>query len=252
MSDTTLLNIPIRNITRDELLEGLKSGGVLITPNVDHMVKLQRDESFYKCYCEAEWIVCDSRILWLCSKLLRQPLPEAIPGSSFFTDYYMYNASDPDCRIFLLGAMPGVGEQAARNINARVGREMVVGTYSPPFGFEKSQEECDRIVGIINASGATTVLVGLGAPKQEKWIIAHRHRMPGVKLWMALGATIDFEAGQVKRAPVWVRRMCMEWFYRFLMEPRRMFRRYFIDGPSFFLHFGAQLTGLYRNPWQRL
>lgn len=81
--------------------------------------------------------------------------------------------------------------------------------------------------------------------------MAHRDMMPGVKLWMALGATIDFEAGNIKRAPRWVQKICMEWFYRFLKEPHRMFRRYFIDDVRFFGHFAMQLAGRYRNPFNQ-
>lgn len=243
------LNIPVRNITADELLEQYHEG-VLVTPNLDHMVKLQTDPDFYAAYRDAEWVVCDSRILRLCSHLLPHALPEAIPGSSFFPRFYQYHAADPDCRIFLLGAAPGVGEKAMGMINESVGRQLVVGAYSPPYGFEKEAAETDRIVDIINASGATVVLVGLGAPKQEKWIHRYRSLMPGVKQWMALGATIDFEAGNIQRAPQWIQKICMEWFYRFLKEPRRMFRRYFIDDPVFFYYFLLQLTGLYKNPFK--
>ena len=187
----------------------------------------------------------------MCSRALRDPIPEAIPGSSFFGHYYMHHADDPDCRIFLLGARPGVADEAMRRINARVGRGIVVGAHSPSFGFEKNSGECREIADIINASGANVVLVGVGAPKQEKWIMAHRDMMPGVKLWMALGATIDFEAGNIKRAPRWVQKICMEWFYRFLKEPRRMFRRYFIDDVRFFGHFAMQLARRYRNPFNQ-
>lgn len=245
---TTILNIPVLAVTRQELLDSLDEG-MLFTPNLDHLVKLQRDRLFYDAYRRAEWIVCDSRILRVCSRLLPSPIPEAIPGSSFFTDYYLHHASDPDCRIFLLGAREGVAAEAARRINARVGREIVVGTYSPPFGFEKSPAEIDRIIAEVNGSGATVCLVGLGAPKQELFITAHRDRMPGIRLWMALGATIDFEAGNIRRAPRWVQKICMEWFYRFLCEPKRMFRRYFVDDVSFFVHFSRQLLGRYKNPF---
>lgn len=245
---TTILNIPVLAVTRQELLDSLDEG-MLFTPNLDHLVKLQRDRRFYDAYRRAEWIVCDSRILRVCSRLLPSPIPEAIPGSSFFTDYYLHHASDPDCRIFLLGAREGVAAEAARRINARVGREIVVGTYSPPFGFEKSPAEIDRIIAEVNGSGATVCLVGLGAPKQELFITAHRDRMPGIRLWMALGATIDFEAGNIRRAPRWVQKICMEWFYRFLCEPKRMFRRYFVDDVSFFVHFSRQLLGRYKNPF---
>lgn len=251
MTDTIdILNIPVRAVTQAELLNRLDSG-VLVTPNLDHLVKLQTDEEFYRVCREAEWVVCDSRILQMASRLLARPIPEAIPGSSFFTAYYMHHADDPDCRIFLLGAREGVADRARARINASVGREIVVGAHSPSFGFEKNAAECDAIADIINASGANVVLVGVGAPKQEKWIMAHRHMMPGVKLWMALGATIDFEAGNVKRAPRWVQRVCMEWFYRFLKEPKRMFRRYFIDDIKFFYYFARQLAGRYKDPFQK-
>lgn len=248
MRNTEVLNIPVRRITLDALLDSLESG-VLVTPNLDHLVKLQTDAEFYEAYMRSEWIVCDSRILQLCSRLLRQPIPEAIPGSSFFTHYYLHHASDPDCRIFLLGARPGVAAEAMKRINRRVGRDIVVGAHSPSFGFDKNEEECRQISRIINESGANVVLVGVGAPKQEKWIDKHRAEMPGVKLWMALGATIDFEAGNISRAPRWVQKLCMEWFYRFVKEPRRMFRRYFVDDVKFFVYFARQLAGRYSNPF---
>ncbi|MCM1522264.1 MAG: WecB/TagA/CpsF family glycosyltransferase [Muribaculaceae bacterium] len=248
MESTDVLNIPVRRISLHDLLDTLDEG-VLVTPNLDHLVKLQSDRGFYDAYMDAEWIVCDSRILQLCSRMLRNPIPEAIPGSSFFTHFYLHHAADPDCRIFLLGARPGVADEAMRRINDRVGRPIVVGAHSPSFGFEKNPEENREITEIINRSGATVVLVGVGAPKQEKWIAAHRSEMPGVRLWMALGATIDFEAGNIARAPRWVQKICMEWFYRFLKEPRRMFRRYFVDDIRFFYHFARQLAGKYRNPF---
>jgi len=131
-----------------------------------------------------------------------------------------------------------------------VGREIVVGAMSPSYGFENKPEENELIYRTINASGANVVLVGVGAPKQEKWIFRHKSRMPGVDIWMALGATVDFEAGNVKRAPKWMQMLAMEWFYRFLMEPKRMFRRYFVDDVKFFLYFGRQLLGIYRNPFK--
>lgn len=243
-----ILNIDVKDITRHQLLEQLHEG-VLVTPNLDHLVKLQKDKEFHDCYCEAEWIVCDSRILQMCSKLLPKSFPEAIPGSSFFPAFCNYHQNDPDCRIFLLGAREGVASKAMENINRKMGREMVVGAYSPSFGFESNTRENEEIRDMINRSGATVVLVGVGAPKQEKWIRAHRGEMPGVKIWMALGATIDFEAGNVSRAPQWTQKLGMEWLYRFMCEPKRLFKRYFVDDPAFFWYFMRQLCGTYRNPF---
>lgn len=251
MDRISILNAEILNLTSKELLAQMKKG-VLVTPNVDQLVKLQRDKDFYDLVKKAEWVVCDSKILLLCSKLLRKSLKEAIPGSGFFPQFYMLHKDDEDCRIFLLGAMDGVADKAMENINRKVGRNMVVGAYSPSYGFEKKQEENKDIYKMINESGANVVLVGVGCPKQEKWIFAHKDKMPCVDIWMALGATIDFEAGNVKRAPIIFQKLAMEWFYRFLMEPRRMFRRYFVDDVQFFWYFGKQLLGLYKDPFQEV
>ena len=250
MDKIRILNIGVLNITRQQLLENLHEG-VLITPNLDHLIKLQKDKDFYDCYKKAEWVVCDSNILRLFSKLLKTPFVEAIPGSSFFTSYYMYHKDDADCKIFLLGAKEGVAAKAMEQINAKVGRQIVVGAYSPSFGFEKNEEECKEIVNIINKSGANVVLVGVGAPKQEKWIMKWKHLMPGVKVWMALGATIDFEAGNVKRAPKIYQKLAMEWLYRFTREPKRLFLRYFVDDMKFFWYFGKQLLGVYKDPFAK-
>lgn len=248
MNTVKLLNINILSITQQNLLEKLNNG-VLVTPNVDHLIKLQRDKDFYEVYQQAEWVVCDSKILYLLSKLLKHPLPEAIPGSSFFTAFYEYHKDSPNCRIFLLGAKEGVAVKAMERINEKVGRKMVVGAHSPSFGFEKDEKECEELVRIVNASGANVLLVGVGAPKQEKWIMKYRNRMPGVDIFMALGATIDFEAGTLKRAPVFWQKMGMEWLYRCMKEPKRLFKRYFVDDMQFFYYFTQQLLGIYKNPF---
>lgn len=248
MRKITILNVKIQNITSSELLESIRTG-VIITPNIDQLVKLQKDYEFYKLVENADWVVCDSKILYLLSKLLKHSLKEVIPGSSFFPKFYMYHKDDMDCRIFLLGAMEGVAVKAMENINQKVGRKIVVGAYSPSYGFEKEQNESEEIYKMINESGANVVLVGVGCPKQEKWIFTHKDKMPEVDIWMALGATIDFEAGNIKRAPKLVQILAMEWFYRFLKEPKRLFRRYFIDDIQFFYYFAKQLLGLYKDPF---
>ena len=243
-----ILNVEIDKISQEELLAQLKRG-VLVTPNVDQIVKMQKDRKYYDIVRRAEWCVCDSKILYLCSRLLGRSLPEAIPGSSFFPAFCDYHKNDQNCKIFLLGAMEGVAKKAMKRINSRIGRPIVVGAYSPSYGFEKKQNENEEIYRMVNSSSANVVLVGVGCPKQEKWIDKHKAMMPGVDIWMALGATIDFEAGNIKRAPLIWRKLYMEWFYRFLQEPRRMYKRYFVDDPIFFWYFFKQLLGLYKNPF---
>lgn len=263
MEKTRVLNIDALCITEKELLEGLdrnlsgKGGnGILITPNLDHLIKLQKDEDFYHCYQEAEWVVCDSKILWLCSKVLKKPFPEPIPGSSFFTHFYQYhvqkckNAGGQHARIFLLGSpKQETAELAMNRINEKCGCKMVVGAHSPSFGFEKNEEENREIVRIIRESGANVVLVGVGAPKQEKWIMRWKDEMPDVKVWMALGATIEFEAGTVQRAPKFFQMLALEWLYRMWCEPKRMFKRYICDDLVFFWYLLKQVLGVYKNPF---
>lgn len=248
METVRILNVDLLSLTKSELLQKLNKG-VFITPNVDQLVKLQYDKEFYNICRQAEWVVCDSKILYLLSKLLKRSLPEAIPGSSFFTEYYLYHKDDPNCKIFLLGAMDGVAQKAMKRINEKVGRQIIVGAYSPSYGFERKDEENLSIYKMINESGANVVLVGVGCPKQEKWIHTHKTKMPYVNLWMALGATIDFEAGNIKRAPKIYQKLALEWLYRFLMEPKRMFKRYFVDDMQFFYYFSKQLLGIYKNPF---
>lgn len=250
MSRIKLLNVEIDNITQKGLLENLKQG-VLVTPNVDQIVKMQSDFEYYDIVRRAEWCVCDSKILYLCAKIAGSPLPEAIPGSSFFPAFYDYHKNDEDCKIFLLGAMDGVADKAKDVINKKVGREIVVGAYSPSYGFEKKQDENNAIYKMINDSEATVVLVGVGCPKQEKWIDAHKDQMPNVKIWMALGATIDFEAGNVKRAPMIFQRLALEWLFRFFCDPKRLWKRYFVDDPKFFWLFTKQLMGIYKDPFSK-
>jgi exopolysaccharide biosynthesis WecB/TagA/CpsF family protein len=113
--------------------------------------------------------------------------------------------------------------------------------------FVTDEKEIEEVIGIINDSGATAVIVGLGAPKQEIWIQKYKHRMPKVRVFMGVGATIDYEAGAVRRAPPWMTRNGLEWLYRLTTEPKRYWRRYWRDMEYFWLLIKDGL-GLYRDP----
>jgi len=233
MKKIKILNTSILSISLKELLNSLKSG-VLFTPNVDHLMRLQKDQEFLGIYEKAEWVVCDSKIVNLAAKYLGEGFKEVIPGSSFLPAYYNFHKDNGNIKIFLLGAEEGVALKAMKNINSKIGRDIVVGAYSPPFGFEKDVEECQQIINIIRASKANVLVVGLGSPKQEKWIDKYKIQLSNVDLFMALGATIDFEAGNIKRAPKLFQATHMEWLYRLMMEPKRLWRRYLIDDLPFF------------------
>jgi len=244
-----ILNIDIHNLTKKELLENL-SEGVLITPNVDHLVKLQKDKKFYEVYQKADLVICDSKIVALALKFLGTPIKETIPGSSFFTSFYTYHKDNDNVKIFLLGAAEGVAEKAMQRINEHIGRKIIVHAHSPSFGFEKNEEECNEIIEKINATDATVLLVGVGAPKQEKWIYKYKDKFTHVKLFMPLGATIDFEAGNIKRAPKIFQKFALEWFYRMCIDPKRLVKRYLIEDLPFFYYLLKQKLGLYKNPFE--
>lgn len=243
-----ILNIKVDSIYKQDMLEKFTEG-VLITPNVDHLMKLQKDKEFYNLYQNAEYITVDSQIVKHALKFLGTPVKEVITGSDFFPSFYNYHKNNENIKIFLLGAASGVARKAMEVINEKIGRQVIVGEHSPSFGFEKNEEECNKIIDIINATPANVLVVGVGAPKQEKWIFKYKDLLPKIKIHLAIGATIDFEAGNVKRAPKIFQKLALEWFYRLMMEPRRLWRRYIIEDFPFFFLILKQKLNLYKNPF---
>ena len=244
MDKVNLLNVRIDNLSKAELLECLDptQGGVVFTPNVDHLMKLQKDRVFSEIYQSADYIVCDSQILVYASRFLGTPIQEKIPGSDLFPAFYEHYKDEARVTIFLLGGPPQSAETARQRINEKVNRKMVVGSYCPPFGFENNVQECENIIDLINQSGATVLAVGVGAPKQEKWILKYKEQFKSVKVFLAIGAAINFEAGILKRAPNWMRDAGLEWLYRLYCEPKRLWKRYLIEASPF----------LWLILWQRL
>lgn len=248
MNKVKLLNISIDNISQAEFFEKCKSG-IVFTPNVDHLMKLQNDPEFVNTYKDATYKLCDSKILFFISRFLGTPIKEKISGSDLFPAFYQYHKNNEDIKIFLLGAREGVALKAQEKINEQVGRTMIVGAHSPSFGFEKNEEECAKIIELINQSGATVLAVGVGAPKQENFISKYKDQFTNIKIFLAIGATIDFEAGNIKRAPKWISEIGMEWLYRLLAEPKRLWKRYLVHGPSFFWLILKQKLNFYVDPF---
>ncbi|MEA5417718.1 WecB/TagA/CpsF family glycosyltransferase [Spirulina sp. CCNP1310] len=246
MSKINILNITIDNLSLAQLLDDIKQGGFVVTPNADHLIQLQNDPEFFHVYRNADYVICDSQILIYISWFFGKKIREKISGSDFFPAFYWHYRNDPDIRIFLLGAGPGVALQAQKNINEKVGREMVVATYSPSYGFEKNEAECHEIIDMINATNANVLAVGLGAPKQEKWIYKYRSYLKEIKIFLAIGATIDFEAGVVPRAPRQLSETGLEWVYRLAREPRRLWRRYLLGIIPMLSLILRQKLGIYR------
>lgn len=213
------------NKINDMIKQGEKQ--YVVTPNVDHIVRIEKDSEFKRIYNDADLILADGKPLIWVSKLKGTPIKEKVSGSDLFPRVCEL-AAKHGYNMFLLGAAKGVAEIAAQNLRNRYSALSIVGTYSPPLGFENDDKEINNIIKIINENNVDILCLGLGTPKQERFIYKYKDRM-NVKISLAIGASIDFEAGVQKRAPVWMRNVGMEWFYRLSKDPKRMFKRYLID-----------------------
>lgn len=243
-----LLNVEVDDVTMDELVGSFREG-LLLTLHADMIMKLQRDREFYELLPRFDLVTCDSQILYAAARLLGTPLSQRVSGSDFFPRFCARHRADPDMTVFLCGGRPGVAERARASVNARAGRELVVGTDSPPFDFDTRPGEIDRMIAAVNASRATVLLVGLGAGRQEKFVVKHRDRFSHVKLFLPLGGTIDYEAGTLARPAPWVTNAGVEWLYRLVREPRERWRRYLVHQPPVLYLLALQRLGLYRDPF---
>jgi N-acetylglucosaminyldiphosphoundecaprenol N-acetyl-beta-D-mannosaminyltransferase len=204
----------------------VREGGwhLVATVNVDHMVLAARDAEFYHILRNADLVLADGMpIVWL-SCLLRTPLPERVTGSDL-TIELCRRSRDLGLRLFFLGAEPGVAEAAKDRAEVLYPGVKIVGTSSPSRQEVEDQVASRRIVEVVNGSGANVLLVAFGAPRQERWLWRHRsHLQTAVNI--GVGASIDFLAGRVKRAPRWMQDAGLEWLYRLTREPRRLGKRY--------------------------
>jgi N-acetylglucosaminyldiphosphoundecaprenol N-acetyl-beta-D-mannosaminyltransferase len=243
-----LLNVDVDDVSMNELVETFRQG-VMLTLHVDMIMKLQKDNDFYRLLPKFDVITCDSQILTLAARLLGTPFKERISGSDYFPRFYLRYKDDPSVRVFICGGAPGVAEIARQKVNTKVGREMVVGTNSPAMDYERRPDEVDALLGQINASRATVLVIGLGGGRQEKFVFKYRDRLPGIRLFLPLGGTIDYEAESLRRPPPWITNAGLEWLYRLLREPRQRWHRYIVHQPPFLYLIARQWLGRYRNPF---
>lgn len=227
------LNTHVDNLTMSEAIEEAdrliceRNHSYIVTPNMDHIVLLENDELFREIYDNADLVLTDGKpLLWI-AKMQGTPIKEKISGSDFFPEMCKL-AARKGYKIFILGAAEGVADKAAENLRKKYADLQIVGTYSPPFGFEKDKETIKIIIEKINKSKADILAVALGTPKGEKLIYEIRERI-GVSLSISIGATIDFEAGNIKRAPKWMSNAGLEWLFRITQDPKRLIKRYWND-----------------------
>jgi N-acetylglucosaminyldiphosphoundecaprenol N-acetyl-beta-D-mannosaminyltransferase len=205
-------------------------GGAVFTPNVDHVVQVEKNLAFREAYRSVSLSLVDGQPLIWASRLLGAPLPEKISGSDLIPPL-MRRAAARGFRVYLLGGPPGVGAQAAEKIREQF-EVNIVGIDAPHVAPDGRAVEEAGVLERITAARPHLVLVAFGAPKQELFIDGVTARIrPAVAI--GIGAGLDFVAGRVRRAPRWVSQSGFEWLFRLAQEPRRLARRYLIDDPKF-------------------
>ncbi len=200
----------------------------VVTPNVSLTMLHQDSANFRHVIHHADLTIVDGAPLVRASKWLGKDLPERVAGSDLVFNLFEAAIEEMPLRVFLLGAAPGVANRAAEVVEERWPAVNVVGTLSPDFGFEKDAEQNAEILKEVNAAEPDVLVIGLGAPKQETWAYRHREQI-GAAVTLCVGGTIDFIAGEQKRAPTWMRKSGVEWIWRMATNPKRLLGRYVRD-----------------------
>lgn len=238
MEQVNICGVAIHNFTMHEALAGIerfilaRQPVSVVTPNVDHIVKLQSDASFCGIYARSALVLADGVPLLWAAKFLGTPLREKISGSDLFPKLCEV-AAQKGWRVFFLGGRPGAAAKSAVVLKNRYPKLIVSGTYSPDFGFEKDPIYNDKIIQMIQHAKPDILFIGLGTPKQENWADKYKD-ICKVPVSIGIGAGFEFVAGMVKRAPAWMQKTGLEWFWRLLMEPGRLWKRYLVDDMQFF------------------
>ncbi len=236
-SKVNILGVQVSSITNQHLLESFterikqkQKTQVCITP-VNSVLAAIKDPHVLSIYNASEYVLCDSTPLKWAAGFLKTPIVERITGLDLLPNVVKLCAQK-DFTIFLLGASPGVGDKLKETIASLYPNCKVVGVYVPPFMKVFSEQENIKMIDAINAVSPDVLLVSLTAPKQDIWIAENMHRV-NASIQIGIGGAFEVMAGLAKRAPKWMHAAGLEWFYRFIQEPKRLFRRYFIEAPLF-------------------
>lgn len=230
-----VLGIPVDAITPAETVRRIsawaqrRESRYVCISNVHSIVTGTQDPAFCQVLSRADLVTPDGApVAWMLRRQ-GQAGQRRVNGPDLMWDYFAH-ASEVGDSVFLLGSDPDTLARLLAAIERQFPSLRVAGAVSPPFR-ELTAEEDEALVQQINASGAGTVWVSLGCPKQESWMAAHRDRIRAVQI--GVGAAFGFHAGTVKRAPRWMRENGMEWVHRLCSEPRRLWKRYLTTNCSF-------------------
>lgn len=201
----------------------------LSTPNLNFLIQAQKDKGFRESVINSDLSIADGMPLIWIARMLKIPMPERVTGSGLMERLYAERITPPIC-VYFFGGEQGVGEAAWQAINQKNAGLQAVGSYCPGFGSVEEMSS-DAIISEINRHDIDFLIVALGAKKGQAWIEHNRHRL-NAPVISHLGAVVNFFAGTVKRAPVWMQRFGFEWLWRIMQEPL-LWKRYFFDGLQF-------------------
>ncbi len=238
IGSVTILGVAYDNVTRAEAIDALERyvaegrPRMVCTPNAEHVMLARRDAEFRAILRRADLVVSDGMGVTYASRVLGTPLRQNVSGRLLVGELAARWAL-LGRRVFFVGGRSGTdADRAAQRLMARCPGLVVCGSYTPPFADRFDAAESSRIVGAVNAARPDVLLVCLGAPKQEKWIAANLDRL-AVPVSIGVGAALDYLAGTLREPPRWVSRVGLEWLWRLAQEPRRLWRRYLVDGLRF-------------------
>lgn len=235
------MNTSIDNLTTQEALSCIdsmiaeKKKGYIVTPNVDHIVMLEQSEAFQKAYSNASLVLVDGTPLMWAAKYYKEPFKEKICGPDF-TSEVLSHAERSDQSVFFLGGLGETSELAFKNAKKKWPNLKIVGYCSPAMGFLDDKSLVDECLWSVNAANPNILILGLGSPKQEFFALEFLDQLD-VNVILCVGAAIDFIAGTASRAPIIMRKVGLEWLYRLIKEPKRLWRRYRRDFGFFRLVF---------------
>jgi N-acetylglucosaminyldiphosphoundecaprenol N-acetyl-beta-D-mannosaminyltransferase len=206
-------------------------GGVVVTANLDHVRRLQQPGPFRDAYATADVVTVDGApVVWAC-RVQGTPVRGRVAGSDLMRSLPAA-AATAGRSVYLLGGDPGTAVAAAERLRATSPSLRVAGTECPPFGFEKDAAYMAALRARLGEAAPDLVFVALGSPKQELVIAALRDALPRA-WWLGVGISFSFLTGDVQRAPRWLQKLGLEWLHRLCQEPRRLARRYLVDGLPF-------------------
>lgn len=244
LSKVYVADVAFHNVTMEEavariiqMAQKTEKPRQVCTGNLDHLVTLKQDAEFQAVYRNSDLTLADGKPVVLLSRLAataaRPALKERVTGSDLFWE--LARASEvTGVRLFFLGGAPCAANLAKDAVLRRYPGAQICGTYCPPFETFATAEEQNHIREKVHAAHPDILLVGFGAPKQEKWIAANKD-MLGVPVAIGVGGSFEMAGGVVKRAPAWMQEWGLEWTYRFLQEPTRLWHRYFVRDLPFFV-----------------